>query len=85
MEVHYTAWLRNKAGKARETIDPPQDVKTLAGLVDWLCGTGAEYQSLFSYRSIINASVNGSVVQDWNSQPVSRDDKIIFFSPMAGG
>lgn len=85
VEVHYTAWLRNRAGKARETLEPPSEVATLSDLVAWLCQEGAAYEALFSYRSIISAAVNGQVVQDWAAQAVSPGDQINFFSPMAGG
>lgn len=85
MEIHYTAWLRNRAGKSQETIAPPTGVQTLEELVAWMCKSNEVYAALFSYRSIINASVNGLVVQDWTDQKVDTGDKISFFSPMAGG
>lgn len=85
MEVQYLSWLRKRAGKAKENLDPPADVKTLAQLVDWLSGVAPAYQSLFSYRAVIAVSVNGQVVGDWESVAVARGDKISFFSPLAGG
>lgn len=84
MKLQYMSWLRNRAGKAREIVSPPPDVRTLAELVEWMCQKDTAYEALFSYRSIINASVNGQMVQTWD-HAISADDEIIFFSPMAGG
>jgi sulfur-carrier protein len=85
MELQYLSWLRNRAGKAKETVSLPQDVKTLSEFVDWLSRQNGTYEALFSYRSIINVSVNGQLVQDWKMFSLKDDDKISFFSPLAGG
>ena len=85
MQINYMAWLRSRAGKSQENIQPPENIKTLEALVTWLCEKDPAYTGLFSYRSIINASVNGTVVQDWSVQEVGPNDTINFFSPMAGG
>jgi sulfur-carrier protein len=85
MELQYHSWLRNRAGKAKESVSLPDGVETLAGLAEWLARRDAVSAALFSYRSIINASVNGEMVGDWESCRLADDDKISFFSPLAGG
>lgn len=85
MELHYHSWLRNRAGKAKEQVNLPEGIQTLAEFVDWLAQQNGVYQALFSYRSIINASVNGKMVQEWKSFQLTDTDEISFFSPLAGG
>jgi len=85
MEIHYFSWLRNRVGAAKETVFPPQDVTTPRKLVDWLSLRHEKYRALFSYLSVINVSVNGQLVEDWENHALHHDDKISFFSPMAGG
>ena len=38
MKVKYFAWVRERIGKAEETIEPPADVRTVDDLIDWLAG-----------------------------------------------
>jgi sulfur-carrier protein len=85
MDLQYHSWLRTRAGKARESVSLPEGVTTLSELVDWLARQNGVYEALFTYRSIINASVNGQMVQDWKGVHLKENDKISFFSPLAGG
>ena len=36
MKVKYFAWVRERVGKAEETIEPPASVLTIADLIGWL-------------------------------------------------
>ena len=36
MKVLYFAWLRERVGAAEETVTPPDEVETVADLVEWL-------------------------------------------------
>ncbi|MDF3024697.1 MAG: molybdenum cofactor biosynthesis protein MoaD [Alphaproteobacteria bacterium] len=85
MEVQYLSWLRTRAGKSKEEIDPPETVRTLQDLVDWLSESAPSYKTLFSYRAVIAVSVNGELAQNWEDVTVRNTDKISFFSPLAGG
>ena len=38
MKVVYFAWVRERVGKAEETIDPPANVRTVDDLMAWLAG-----------------------------------------------
>lgn len=85
MEVQYFSWLKNRVGTAREDIPLPIEITTPQQFIDWLCTQNGKYQALFSYLNIINVSVNGHLVEDLNSFVIKNDDKMSFFSPMAGG
>ena len=36
MKLRYFAWVRERIGKAEETIEPPVEVRTVGDLIDWL-------------------------------------------------
>ena len=36
MKVKYFAWVRERVGKAEETIEPPANVRTVDDLIAWL-------------------------------------------------
>ena len=38
MKVKYFAWVRERIGKAEETIEPPASVRTVDDLIAWLAG-----------------------------------------------
>ena len=38
MKVKYFAWVRERVGKAEETIEPPASVRTVDDLIAWLAG-----------------------------------------------
>ena len=40
MKVKYFAWVRERVGKAEETIEPPATVRTVEELIAWLSGQG---------------------------------------------
>ena len=40
MKVKYFAWVRERVGKAEETIEPPASVRTVDDLIGWLAKRG---------------------------------------------
>ena len=36
MKVKYFAWVRERVGKAEETVEPPASVRTVDDLIGWL-------------------------------------------------
>ena len=85
MEIAYFSWLKNRVGTSKESISLPAEVKTLKDLIEWLVRKENKYQVLSSYASVINVSVNGSLVEDLDTASVKDSDNVSFFSPMAGG
>ena len=47
MKILYFAWLRQRVGAGEETIDLPEDVRNVAGLIDWLKTRGPKYEEAF--------------------------------------
>jgi molybdopterin synthase sulfur carrier subunit len=52
MKILYFAWIRERVGKAEETLDPPASVQTVADLVQWLAGRGEEYAYAFENKKL---------------------------------
>src|ERR1700679_1225367 len=47
MKVKYFAWVRERIGKAEETIEPPAEVRTVGDLIGWLGRRGETYAYAF--------------------------------------
>ncbi|RAI35649.1 molybdopterin converting factor subunit 1 [Rhodoplanes serenus] len=83
MKVLYFAWVRERVGKAEETIEPPAGVATVADLMDWLAGRDEAYAHAFENRRSIRAAVDQAHVRPDTAIAGARE--IAFFPPMTGG
>lgn len=83
MHILYFAWLKDRIGIAEERLDPPETVKTVGALIEWLQDRGAGYQAAFENLDIVRAAVN----QDFADMDaaISSGDEIAFFPPVTGG
>ena len=82
MKLLYFAWVRERIGKAEETIDPPASVKTVADLVQWLVGRGEEYAHAFE-KPVVRAAIDHTHVKP--DAAIAGAREIAFFPPMTGG
>ena len=83
LKILYFAWVREKTGKAEETVDVPAGVGTVAELVDWLKGLGPEYAEAFARADVVRAAVDRIHVKPTASLAGARE--IAFFPPVTGG
>ena len=83
MKVKYFAWVRERIGKAEETIEPPATVRTVEELIAWLSGRSEAYAYAFEKPKVIRAAIDQSHVQP--DAPISGAREIAFFPPMTGG
>ncbi len=83
MQLLYFGWVRGKIGIDRETIDPPDGVDDVEGLMTWLRGRGAGYAEALDDPSVVRVAVNQELAD--LGQKVARDDEIAVFPPMTGG
>lgn len=83
MRVLYFAWLRQRTGVADEEVSPPDDVRDVRGLIDWLAARSPAHADAFAHRSAIRCAVN----QDFATPdtPVRSGDEVAFFPPVTGG
>jgi molybdopterin synthase sulfur carrier subunit len=83
MKLLYFAWIRVKMGVSGEQIDPPQSIKDIEGLLDWIKQRNSISNETFSDISNIRIAVNQEYVD--SNHPVQPGDEIAFFPPMTGG
>lgn len=83
MKVKYFAWVRERIGKAEETIEPPENVRTVDDLIGWLAGRGESYAYAFETPRVIRAAIDHAHVK--SDTTISGAREIAFFPPMTGG
>jgi molybdopterin synthase sulfur carrier subunit len=83
IKILYFAWVREKTGKAEETLALPDTVKTVGDLVQWLKGRGPEYAEAFARAHVVRAAVDQRHVPPQTSLAGARE--IAFFPPVTGG
>lgn len=83
LRILYFAWVREKMGRAEETVEPPGDVATVADLVAWLKAQGGEYGEAFARPEIVRAAIDQTHVKP--SAPIAGAREIAFFPPVTGG
>ncbi len=79
----YFAWLRERVGTGAESLELPDGVATVAALVAWLRGRGANYESAFATPRVVRCAVNQEFAAP--DAPVKPGDEIAFFPPVTGG
>jgi molybdopterin synthase sulfur carrier subunit len=83
MKIVYFAWVRERIGRAEESLDPPPEVATVGDLVSWLAGRGEEYAHAFENPGIIRAAIDRTHAKP--DAPIAGAGEIAFFPPMTGG
>ena len=83
MKVLYFAWVRERIGKAEETVEPPAAVQTVGDLIGWLTTRGEQYAYAFESPKVIRAAIDHTHVKPETMIAGARE--IAFFPPMTGG
>ncbi|WP_316174356.1 molybdopterin converting factor subunit 1 [Bradyrhizobium sp. SZCCHNRI1073] len=83
MKVKYFAWVRERVGKAEETVEPPADVRTVSELIAWLTTRGEGYAYAFERPKVIRTAIDQTHVQP--DAAIAGAREIAFFPPMTGG
>jgi molybdopterin synthase sulfur carrier subunit len=83
MKVKYFAWVRERVGKAEETLEPPESVRTVGDLITWLSGRGEGYAYAFETPRVIRAAIDHAHVKP--DAMIEGAREIAFFPPMTGG
>ena len=81
IEVLYFAWLRERIGIPRETID--SQAATVADLITELRAKDPRYALAFSDLSALRAAVDQETVEF--DAPLNGAKEVAFFPPMTGG
>jgi sulfur-carrier protein len=83
MKVKYFAWVRERVGKAEETVEPPAGVRTVEELIGWLSGGSEAHAYAFENPKVIRAAIDHAHVKPDTAIAGARE--IAFFPPMTGG
>ena len=79
----YFAWVRERVGKAEETLDLPTDVKTVGDLMAFLASRDERYAEAFANAKFIRAARDRTHVK--HDAAIAGAREIAFFPPMTGG
>jgi molybdopterin synthase sulfur carrier subunit len=82
MKLLYFAWVRERIGKAEETVALPAEVRTVAELMQWLQTRGENYAYAFE-KPVVRAAIDQVHVRPEAAIAGARE--IAFFPPMTGG
>jgi molybdopterin synthase sulfur carrier subunit len=83
MKILYFAWLRERLNKGSEEISLPQDVTTIAQLIDWKANQDEAFAFAFEDRAIIRAAIDDELVE--HDADITNAREVAFFPPMTGG
>jgi sulfur-carrier protein len=83
MKVKYFAWVRERVGKSEETLEPPENVRTIEDLMGWLARRGETYAHAFETPKVIRAAIDHAHVRP--DAAIAGAREIAFFPPMTGG
>ena len=83
MKVKYFAWVRERIGKAEETVEPPESVRTVDDLIAWLTRQGDGYAYAFEKPKVIRTAIDHTHVKP--DAAIAGAREIAFFPPMTGG
>jgi molybdopterin synthase sulfur carrier subunit len=83
MRLLYFAWIRSKTGIAAEDVEPPEAVKDVASLLEWLRGRGGGFADALKDPSVVRVAVNQEYARA--DHPVRAGDEVALFPPVTGG
>ena len=83
MKILYFAWLRQRTGIGEEDVSPPESVRDVASLVDWLKQRNPAFAEALADTSTLLVAVN----QEFASfdTALNGTEEVALFPPMTGG
>ncbi|OSQ48832.1 molybdopterin converting factor subunit 1 [Thalassospira alkalitolerans] len=83
MKLVYFSWVKDRIGLSEEDVDVPATVKTVADLLAWLPGRGANFADALSDPTIIRVAVDQEYAQA--DREITGAIEIALFPPVTGG
>ncbi|MEP9401833.1 molybdopterin converting factor subunit 1 [Sphingomonas sp. VNH70] len=83
LDILYFAWVRERIGVGAETIDLPEGVATVAGLIDHLATRSPAHADALADRARLRAAVDQAFVG--LDAPVGQAREVAIFPPVTGG
>jgi molybdopterin synthase sulfur carrier subunit len=82
LKIHYFASVRERLGCSEESLDAPENIKTVADLTAVLAGRGGSWALLEEDGEVLVA-VDQAVAD--RAHELTGHEEIAFFPPMTGG
>ncbi|HYD31724.1 MAG TPA: molybdopterin converting factor subunit 1 [Azospirillaceae bacterium] len=83
MKVLYFAWLRAKVGMGQEDVVPPDTVRDVASLLDWLKDRSPKHAEALANPAVVKVAVNQEYAAP--DTAVKAGDEVALFPPVTGG
>jgi len=83
MKILYFAWLRERLDRGEEDVSPPDEVRTIADLIDWLRAHDEAADLAMQRPEIIKAAIDAKIVP--HSASIAGAKVVALFPPMTGG
>lgn len=83
VRVLYFAALRERMGRADETVDVPESVRAIGELRRWLAARGEPWASAFAETRRVRAAVDQTMAND--AAELREGAEVAFFPPVTGG
>jgi sulfur-carrier protein len=83
VKLVYFAWVRERIGKADEDLDLPENVQTVADLLNFLVERGEEYAEALKFPEAIRVALDQEHAH--HSEKITGVREIGIFPPMTGG
>ena len=83
LSVLYFAWIKERMGKAAESLPLPPGVATVADLAAWLRDRDEAGARAFAEPGVVRAAVNQDFADP--GAPIADGDEVAFFPPVTGG
>lgn len=83
MRLLYFAWVRETIGCSDEEVQPPEAVRTVADLIDWLRGCSEAHARAFADMTRLRAAVDQRFVALDSDLGAAKE--VAIFPPVTGG
>jgi sulfur-carrier protein len=83
MELLYFAWVRERIGTGQESVDPPEAVRNVADLIEWLATRSAGHAEAFAEPARLRAAVDQRFVP--LDAELGNAREVAIFPPVTGG
>lgn len=81
--VLYFAWVREAVGTGEEQVDPPEAVRTVADLIEWLRGRSAGHDAGLKDVAKLRAAIDQNFVP--LDAALGNAKEVAIFPPVTGG
>jgi molybdopterin synthase sulfur carrier subunit len=83
LRVLYFAALRERVGRAEETVDVPETVRVVGELQRWLAARDEPWSGAFAETRRVRAAVDQAMATD--AAELHENAEVAFFPPVTGG